>query len=160
MRASAARGAATLTAATGATTAVAATTLTATLAEQNSTDTFSQTFSNINLQTILGGTNAFIGFTGATGGENAIQQISNFSFRQPEQTTYANPVTVNAGASPTVAVAAVAAAPTISMGPLTLNAGSTLNVTAATGTPANQAYGLTFASTTLENEILRPMGSE
>ena len=37
------------------------------------------------LATLVGGDAAYVGFTGATGGDNAIQQVSNFSF------TYAGP---------------------------------------------------------------------
>jgi fibronectin-binding autotransporter adhesin len=41
---------------------------------------FSDSQSAVNLQTILGASTAFIGFTGATGGANSTQTISNFTF--------------------------------------------------------------------------------
>lgn len=76
--------------------------------------------------------------------------ISNFTtdFPVAAQTTYANNVSVTGG-SPTVAVAASTGAPVITMGTLTMAAGSALNVVADTGTPADLAYGLTFGATTL-----------
>jgi autotransporter-associated beta strand protein len=127
----------------------AAGTLMISLAEETTTNTFSTTLTGVNLQALLGAPTAFVGFTGATGGLNAEQHITNFSYTTPSQATYANAVSVPAGASPTVAVAATAAVPTITLGALTMGAGSTLNAGAAAGTPTNQAYGLTFASATL-----------
>jgi autotransporter-associated beta strand protein len=126
-----------------------AATLTASLAEETTTNTFTQVFTGINLATVTGGTTAFMGFTGATGGENATQQISNFSFTQPAQATYTNAVNVPNLAGATIAVAAPAGVSNITLGALAIGSGSLLNVTADASTPANQAYGLTFGATTL-----------
>ena len=57
-----------------------ASTLTATLT-QDTTNTFSKTFNLSSYQQVLGGGNSFlVGFTGGTGGLNAGQAISNFTF--------------------------------------------------------------------------------
>jgi len=128
----------------------AAQTVTVSLAETTTTNTFSTTFTGVDLPTIIGGPSAYIGFTAATGGLNHTDVISNFTTNIPvaAQTTYTNNVVVPGG-SPTVAVAASAGAPVITLGTLTTGAGTTLNVAPDTGTPANLAYGLNFGATTL-----------
>jgi autotransporter-associated beta strand protein len=103
----------------------------------------------LNLSTLFPTGTAFVGFTGATGGLNAEQVIDNFSFTTQSLTVYNTPVSVAAGASATVNVIPAALTPTITLGPLNMGAGSTLNVAAETGTPANLAYGLTFGAATL-----------
>lgn len=112
----------------------------------------SNTFSSgpipVNIAAAVGGS-AFLGFTGATGGATAQQQISNFTFSTLSLTNYANNVSVAAGSPSTIAVVANAAAPNIRMGSLTMAAGSTLNVAADAASAANQAYGLTFNGATL-----------
>jgi autotransporter-associated beta strand protein len=102
----------------------------------------------MNLAALLG-PNAYIGFTGATGGEFAQQDVSNFNFATQKLSTYANTVAVTAGSNATIAVAALPGVPTVTMGALTMNTGSTLNVTPAAGTPTGQVFGLTFPTTTL-----------
>jgi hypothetical protein len=58
-----------------------ASTLTETLTQPSSNSSFTKTFSVPSYQQVLGGGNSFfVGFTGATGGLNAAQQISGFSF--------------------------------------------------------------------------------
>ncbi|HEX4588671.1 MAG TPA: autotransporter-associated beta strand repeat-containing protein [Gemmataceae bacterium] len=96
------------------------------------------------IATIVGGSTAIFGFTGATGGENAQQQISNFSISQG----YANAVSLAAGTE-TIQVLASAVSPNVTMGALTAADGSTLNVSPDAGTPANQAFGLTLGAATL-----------
>jgi autotransporter-associated beta strand protein len=54
-------------------------TLTTTLTDWTTLATFTTTY-NANLATALGGTSAYIGFTGGTGGWVSTQTISNFSF--------------------------------------------------------------------------------
>jgi TRAP-type C4-dicarboxylate transport system permease small subunit len=39
-----------------------------------------QTSTNVNLPAVLGGTNAYVGFSGATGGVNSQQHVSQVSF--------------------------------------------------------------------------------
>jgi autotransporter-associated beta strand protein len=54
-------------------------TLTETLRERNTTNTKTFVWTGINLEGILGTTDAYVGFTGATGGFTATQTISNFT---------------------------------------------------------------------------------
>ncbi len=50
------------------------------LLDQTTSQTYSRTYAGVNLPAATGGTSAYVGFTGATGGLFAIQTISNFSF--------------------------------------------------------------------------------
>jgi fibronectin-binding autotransporter adhesin len=60
------------------------TSLTETLVDQSNGNTYSTTYGTNSLgsglASIVGGTSAYIGFTGATGGVNSTQKISNFTF--------------------------------------------------------------------------------
>ncbi len=120
-------------------------------------NTFSKTYTGINLATVVGtNTNAFVGFTGATGGAQAQQSISNFTFNWVGDTTphtpistYTNAVALPDGASSTITPSVIAGVTTFTMGNLTMGAGSTLNVQADTGSLANTAYNLTLGATTL-----------
>ncbi len=47
----------------------------------NASLSFSTSQGGVNLQTVLGGTNAYIGFSGATGGAVSTQTISNFTYK-------------------------------------------------------------------------------
>ncbi|HEX3149406.1 MAG TPA: autotransporter-associated beta strand repeat-containing protein, partial [Gemmataceae bacterium] len=101
-------------------------TLTITFAEQNTTNTFTRTYSGVNLNAIFNGSPAWVGFTGATGGLNAIQSISNFNY-----TGFAGlPLVVNNATTLSGVIsgnsnAALTLAPT-SLGTLTLgNSGNT-----------------------------------
>ena len=55
-------------------------TLTDTKTNATYTTTFNQTNPAINIAGILGGNTAFVGFTGSTGSDDAVQTISNFTF--------------------------------------------------------------------------------
>ncbi len=101
------------------------------------------------------GSNAWVGFTGATGGENTVQQVTNFRFNltgttPPPVSTYVNAVNVAAGASSTITTqVAAGGVTTFTMGALTMGAGSTLNVAAEAGSLADTAYTLNLGATTL-----------
>ncbi|HEX3999112.1 MAG TPA: autotransporter-associated beta strand repeat-containing protein [Pirellulales bacterium] len=101
-------------------------TLTETLTDTVTSQTFSQTYTGQNLQSILGSSTAYLGFTGGTGGNNALQTVTNFDYSlgavTPGTAVYTNNVAVT-GTS-TISVAGPMAT---SMGDLTIN-GSTLNV--------------------------------
>lgn len=105
------------------------------------------------------GADAWVGFTGATGGENAFQTISNFVFNRTggpapaPLSTYTNAVSVAAGASATISPMVSADVTSFAMGNLTAGSGSTLNVQADTGAPANTAYALTLGATTLTGAV-------
>lgn len=47
----------------------------------NASDVFSHTYTGVNLAGAVGGSTAFVGFTGGTGGLVSTQTISNFAFR-------------------------------------------------------------------------------
>jgi autotransporter-associated beta strand protein len=126
-------------------------TLAVTLTDTTANTTFSNTFSLGNtLQSIIGNATAYIGFTEATGGLNHTGVISNFNTSIPvaAQTTYPNNVVVPSG-SPTIAVKVAAGAAVLTLGSLNMAAGTTLGLTADTGSTANLAYGLNFSGTTL-----------
>ena len=88
----------------------------------NASVTFNQngnTFSSGPIPLDIGGTagtTALLGFTGATGGLQAQQQISNFNFSTLPLNVYANDVSVAAGSSPTINVAATASVFNVTMG--------------------------------------------
>ncbi len=110
-----------------------------------------------NLATLLGASTAYVGFTGGTGGSDAAQTISNFTYSVAtpgNTTTYANNLILTGTATSTIDIAATAAVPTITAGSLTVNsgAGTTLDVTATTA-PAAQAYGLTLGTVALNGNV-------
>ncbi|HET6574617.1 MAG TPA: autotransporter-associated beta strand repeat-containing protein, partial [Fimbriiglobus sp.] len=107
----------------------------------------------LDLTTLLGA-NAWVGFTGATGGENANQLFSNFVFNltgtsPPPVSTYVNGVNVAAGASATINPLIATNVATFTMGPLGMGSGATLNLQPETGSLADTAYNLTLGATTL-----------
>ena len=108
------------------------------------------TFTAFDLPSILGQT-AYVGFTGATGGSYAQQQISNFTFTSAATpaTTYPNTLTVAADVTGNVSVVGTSVNPTITLGPLTMGANATLNLSAAGSSPPDSNYGLTVGATTL-----------
>ncbi|MCY2996416.1 MAG: autotransporter-associated beta strand repeat-containing protein, partial [Planctomycetota bacterium] len=108
------------------------------------------TFTAFDLPSILGQT-AYVGFTGATGGSHAQQQISNFNLTSAATpaTTYANALTVATGVTGNVSVVGTSVNPTITLGALTMGANATLNLAAAGSSPSDSNYGLTVGATTL-----------
>src|SRR5207237_235524 len=116
--------------------------------------TFTHTYTGVNLATILGNNNlATVGFTGATGGSLATQDITNFSYTNGNlPNSYPNTV-LNGAVSSTIDVAgAFAGGPAVTFGSLSIGSGgaATLNVTDATDA-AGAAYGATFGATTLNS---------
>ena len=55
-------------------------TLTEYLSDQVADDSFTTTYTGINLPAILGSNSAYMGFTGATGGADSVQTITGFSY--------------------------------------------------------------------------------
>jgi autotransporter-associated beta strand protein len=121
-------------------------------------NTFTKTynpFTSGNLTSNVG-TNIWVGFTGGTGGAQAQQNVSNFTFNWagappgPPISTYANAVNVNAGASATITPLVATNVTTFTMGALTMGGtGSTLSVAADTGSLANSPYTLNLGATKL-----------
>jgi fibronectin-binding autotransporter adhesin len=119
------------------------TNLTEVLTDPTANTTSTTTFSNVGFQ--LNGTNGYVGFIGSNGGLTSVQTISNFSFENLAPQTWSNAVVASATMSSGVEVGVGNA----TVGPLTLQSGSTLNVTGASSLAANSAYSLTTGATTL-----------
>ena len=105
--------------------------LTIGMAERNTNNTFT-TERTTDLQSILGGGTAFVGFTGGTGGLNANQFFQDFRFVGgstliPESLTYNTNVSVAEGSTSTISADVVANS--VQMANLALGSGSTLNTT-------------------------------
>ena len=64
---------------------------------------FQHTYTNINIPQIVGGTTAYVGFTGATGGENSIQDVVSWSGRFLDPTQPVSQVGVSASVANPVA---------------------------------------------------------
>jgi hypothetical protein len=56
------------------------TTLAMTITDTTNEDEFTTSFTNVNIPSTIGGNTGYVGFTGGTGGETAIQEIIGFSF--------------------------------------------------------------------------------
>jgi hypothetical protein len=56
------------------------TTLAMTITDTTNEDEFTTSFTNVNIPSTIGGNAGYVGFTGGTGGETAIQEIIGFSF--------------------------------------------------------------------------------
>ncbi len=118
-----------------------------------------------NPTTGVGGTDAFIGITGATGGINSTQTVTNFNYSIGPATASENLI-VSPAATSTIDVTPTASGSTVTMGTLAIGAGGTLNKTntgtlAVTG-PSNfgagasvfvNAGGLKFTNTTGSSTI-------
>jgi autotransporter-associated beta strand protein len=129
-------------------------TITESLFDTVTSATFSRTTSTGgDLAALLGDTQAYVGISGATGGLNMTQTITNFTYSDNTATNYTNAVNLTGGASATLDMSTIG--PTqINMGPLTVGAGvnTTLNLTAASA-PANVSYGYGFASATINGNL-------
>jgi autotransporter-associated beta strand protein len=111
----------------------------------NTSQTFTRSVA-VNIPGIIGSA-AYIGFTGATGGQNAVQTISDFTYNAsvPATVVYGNDLAVQAGSSSAVQINNLNA---VTVGGLSIGAGSTLNVS-GTSTGANVAYSLTTGAVAL-----------
>ena len=106
------------------------TTLTETLAEQTTTNTFTIQYAT-NLSAVLGnGGNAFVGFTGGTGGAVSTQTISNFAYygfdTGTQTAVYTNNISTTAGTASGLQADTNGA---VTLGTLGMGANATLNVT-------------------------------
>jgi autotransporter-associated beta strand protein len=124
-------------------------TLTVNLADQFG-DTDSTTENGINLNSILGGTTAYVGFTGGDGGGFTTQQILNFNFDAGSVTTPAaigNAVTTAPGTVSTLSAPVVVTGQNVgSVGSLNIASGSTLHIVSA---PTTSGTRLVLTTSTL-----------
>ncbi len=129
--------------------------LTETLVDSLTNATYTATDTSIDVGSALGSSTALVGFSGATGGVVANQEISNFSYRVGGAPVYTNGVVLGAGTTSGIEAGATSAAPMITLGPLTVSGGaaSTLNVTPAPTLATGQAYGLTFGNVALNGSV-------
>ncbi|HEV2973330.1 MAG TPA: autotransporter-associated beta strand repeat-containing protein [Pirellulales bacterium] len=132
-------------------------TLTENLVDLIAGTNFSHTYTGVNMSTILGGANstAYVGFTGATGGSFATQDITNFQYTVGAAATYANNVTLAGADTATIDLSSMSAVnPAITMGTLTVGVGgaATLNVTDATDA-AGSPFTLNLGATTLNSSV-------
>lgn len=131
-------------------------TLTETMTDTTTSASFNTTYTGVDFTSLLNGHTGYVGFTGATGGANANQTISNFSFSSTGLTAqvFANAINVSAdstidvtgglpatvgpvnigGNTLTVTSDTNSAAPfSLSSGPVTLGGNATFNVTNSAG---------------------------
>ena len=116
----------------------AAQTLTEVLTDSSSTST--TTFSNVNFAALLGSnsTSAYVGFTGGTGGQDAIQTISNFNLTASASVvnspvSLSNSVVLPAQAAANLNVTPGSASSSAGIGTLVMGTSATLNVAADGG---------------------------
>jgi autotransporter-associated beta strand protein len=123
-------------------------TLTADLAQGSTV--YSKTYTSVDLTGSLGNA-AYFGFSGGTGGANAQQAVSNFTFTSTGtvNTAYSNPVAVSPAATGNLRLLATTAASNYSMGALSMGTGAALSLAPSSGSTSGQAYGLTLGPTTL-----------
>ncbi|HLX62492.1 MAG TPA: C25 family cysteine peptidase [Planctomycetota bacterium] len=113
-------------------------------------DTSNNTYTSppftINLSNVLASTSGYVGFSGATGGVASTQTVKNFSLT-PVQPQYANSIAANN--TPTLAIAATAASPAVTLGTLSLGTSASFSIVPDASTPANQGFALTMGATAL-----------
>ena len=130
-------------------------TLTEILTDTANGSTFTRTSAlPADIATLVGGTTAFFGFSGGTGGAQSLQTISNFGLGTGLASVYTNGLTVTGGSNATVDVGATALVPTVTMGGLTVGSGTgtTLNPHGNHG-PVDTAYGLTVGPATINGNL-------
>ena len=102
------------------------------LLDLSNSATFSTTYAGVNLPTIVGGTLAYVGFTGAQGGSYATQTISNFNFS----------VASGSNILPTATALSVAASATFDLGGNNQTVASLSNGIGGGGTVLDSFAGL------------------
>jgi autotransporter-associated beta strand protein len=138
--------------------------LTETLTNPANGSSYTYVTTGVDLSSILGGSaggtsSGYIGFTGATGGFNDSQTISNFEFNNNSSsgTAYSavgitNAVIVNASAATTIQLAPTAGFSSASVGPITIGSGGLLTVSIGSSPAAGVTHGvLTVPSLTFTN---------
>lgn len=109
-------------------------TLTETIVDTATAATFTHTYTSVNLNTLLAGTSAYVGFTAGTGGVNSTQTVSNFSFSNniSGPAGIANTITTAGGTTSVLSVATAANVVASSAGAITVASLSKLQITSGT----------------------------
>jgi autotransporter-associated beta strand protein len=122
-----------------------------TMLDTSNMNTASITYHGVNLLSILSSANAYIGFTGGTGGLQAGQQVSNFVYTPtPPSPIYTNNFEAVAGTTSNLTVNATATGNAYPIsGGLTIPTSTTVSVSADPASTANQAYSLSIGGSTI-----------
>jgi fibronectin-binding autotransporter adhesin len=123
----------------------AAQTLTAVLTELGPGNARTFVYTGVNLAATVGGTTAYIGFTGGTGGAVATQTIGDYLFNPLVAAVHSNAVVVADGANGGIESLVPAAA----LGAISMGANAALTVTPGEALGSDIAYGLSFGDVTL-----------
>jgi autotransporter-associated beta strand protein len=121
-------------------------TLQETLTDLNNSSTFTTTYYGIDFQQLVGGTSAYVGFTGGTGGANANQTVGNFNFSSnaftaPPTESYSNAVVVVGDSTMDVTGGRPVTVGTLSIG--------SNNLTVTSSDTTTTPYSLTTGAVTL-----------
>ena len=127
-------------------------TLAQTIFDTATASTFTHTYTGVNLNTLLNGTSTYVGFTAGTGGLNATQTISNFTFTNNLNSSAGilNTITATGATTSVLSIAAAVSGVPSSTGAVTVISGSTLQI--VTGTPGKTAV-LSIPSLSLAGSI-------
>jgi fibronectin-binding autotransporter adhesin len=119
-------------------------------------NTFTKTYTVPTLTSVVNPGSVFIGFTGGTGGAQAQQNVSNFSFNwtgtsAPPVSTYTNNVILPTGVAATIAPLVATGVTTFTLGNLSMGSGAALTVASDPVSLANTSFNLTLGTTTLNS---------
>jgi hypothetical protein len=100
---------------------------------------FSQTFANINIPGTIGGNTGYVGFTGGTGGQTAIQEIETWTYSSA-------PVTTPQASTPQITPAAGSYSSSVKVSIMDSTTGATITYTTDGSNPIPGSHGTAIAS--------------
>jgi hypothetical protein len=103
-------------------------------------DEFTTTFTNVNIPSTIGGNTGYVGFTGGTGGETAIQEIIGFTY-------VSGPASTPQAATPVISPAAGSYPSSVAVSITDSTSGSTIYYTTNGTTPTTSSAKYTGAFT-------------
>lgn len=119
------------------------TNLAMTITDETTEAEFTSTFANVNIPSTIGGNTGYVGFTGGTGGETAIQEIIGFSF-------VSGPASLPQAATPIISPAAGSYPGSVAVSITDSTTGNTIYYTTNGNTPTTSstkyAGGFTLTS--------------
>jgi hypothetical protein len=131
------------------------TSLAMTITDVTNEDEFSTTFTNVNIPSTIGGNTGYVGFTGGTGGETAIQEIIGFSY-------VSGPASTPQAATPAISPAAGSYPSSVAVSITDSTGGSTIyyttNGTTPTTSSAKYAGAFTLTSSATVQAIAAASG--